>query len=286
MLSIESGICKFNNLSTCEGIKSANSKENKADVSSCANEKTNENNTGENCSKTFKNKMGAPFKKIGGGIKSGSGRLKNAIKELTSHPLFYTIPPLVIAAAGMVYGIPSVLHVGLRHLTPEQQNEFMDKVEPGDVLLVTEQIQYPSFIPQKIFAKSRYSHGAMAVDKGTVIEASMGKGGISVHETPMDKVVNDHTMDVAILRPFYDNKSQKDKAIQYLKEQVGKPFDFGFNLFENDKFYCSKLAYYALKHAGVNAKVPIINLLDKKMILPDSFLKAKGVNLVKEFHGE
>jgi uncharacterized protein YycO len=58
-----------------------------------------------------------------------------------------------------------------------------------------------------------------------------------------------------ILRHPDMNKTQSKVVLQFLKEQLGKPYDFEFSNAE-DRFYCSDLAYQAYSAAGLDLELP------------------------------
>jgi len=97
--------------------------------------------------------------------------------------------------------------------------------------------------------RSPYSHVAMELDDGTVVEA-WHKGGVS-HSSSFRALHTHRTpVDVFAIRPPFD----KEAAERFLLSQVGKGYDFA-SVFRfltrrkapaNDKWFCSELVEAAM----------------------------------------
>lgn len=102
--------------------------------------------------------------------------------------------------------------------------------------------------------RSAYSHTALELDDGSVIEA--WTSGVRHTKTPW----TDHKKGTVV--DFYEIKAEFDSAFaeSWLRSQIGKKYDFqGIVRFmtrrdhpENDSWFCSELALTALDKAGVS----------------------------------
>jgi len=96
-----------------------------------------------------------------------------------------------------------------------------------------------------------------------VIEATTPKVSITPLQEflfPKDKKCPPKSV-AARLKPEYQNLIPK--AIKYAKRQVGKSYDYAFNL-KNNRFYCSELVYFAFYKANKNKAVFPLNVMTFK----------------------
>ena len=102
--------------------------------------------------------------------------------------------------------------------------------------------------------RSKYSHIAVMLDDGSVIEA-WHKGG--VRKSPSPSTLHSPGTKVDVFR--IDAKFDKDTANRFLHEQVGKKYDFKSvarflsrrKTRHNNKYFCSELAEFALAFGGL-----------------------------------
>lgn len=115
-----------------------------------------------------------------------------------------------------------------------------------------------------------------------IIEA-IGKG---VVKRPLAECIAEKD-EFAILRYHnYDNTPKKkiDEGIRWLNKQVGKDYDYLFDLFSTHKFenyYCSELGYYAHKRVFKNYEMePRVKLGVPTITPSDTFYAVRIYNLI------
>lgn len=89
-----------------------------------------------------------------------------------------------------------------------------------------------------------YKHLAIYIGDGYIIDATTH--GVQV------RYLADLCMKadcVAIMRPTYKHELEVSKVIDFCYKQLGKDYDFEFELLDNDKFFCSELGMKALNYA-------------------------------------
>lgn len=131
-------------------------------------------------------------------------------------------------------------------------------LRPGDVVIVGGLRRLSCLVIGDVI-----THSLLYVGQKTFIH-SVADG---VEEVSLDDVFAEYDT-LAILRPQIEQKIIK-KAISYAHNQIGKPFDYEFNRSE-EKFYCSKLIYFAFRNAGF-----LLKIKGKKIIYPLDFTKEK-----------
>lgn len=90
----------------------------------------------------------------------------------------------------------------------------------------------------------------------------------------------------ALLRPIYRFKEDAEKAIIFARKQVGKSYDFGFDV-ESDlencvDYFCHKLPASALYHVGIKL-IPIlksIGPITHEIFTGDTFLQSKSITTI------
>lgn len=132
-------------------------------------------------------------------------------------------------------------------LSAAQKETFKNNLQPGDIILVSDD-RLPNW---RIFegvlgASPRWNHAALYAGDGVIIESG-GKIRENVHRVTVDTFLDTHH--AAIVRPRY-GEGGADRAVQYVIEQLGKPYDGRFNI-SDDAFYCSELVGKAVEAGGV-----------------------------------
>lgn len=156
-------------------------------------------------------------------------------------------------------------------------------LRPMDIILTT---SYGHL--SNLFNPGKYKHALAYIgeEKGMpVIIESIGEG--VVKKTLIECL---STKDViAILRPKKNvlfGKSQVDKAIRWLKAQVGKPYDYVFDMNSQKRFknfFCSELIYFSIKHVNTETEFVLMNTFGVPTVSPTDFYKAdKKFQLIYE----
>lgn len=129
-------------------------------------------------------------------------------------------------------------------------NQLMAAVQPGDLVFV----KGTGLVADA--TNGPWTHVALCVEKGPppkFVEAvgmtgSPGSRGLT-RESTFTQFISDTDLalggkpDFVIVRPTNDPERIAE-AIQFAREQVGKPYDFAFSTL-NDTYYCSELVYAA-----------------------------------------
>ncbi len=129
-------------------------------------------------------------------------------------------------------------------------NQLMAAVQPGDLVFA----KGTGLVADA--TNGAWTHVALCVEKGPppkFVEAvgmtgSPGSRGLT-RESTFTQFISDTDLAVggkptfAIVRPT-DDPQRIAEAIQFAREQVGKPYDFAFSTL-NDTYYCSELVYAA-----------------------------------------
>ncbi|MBT4384328.1 hypothetical protein HOD30_01115 [Candidatus Peregrinibacteria bacterium] len=141
------------------------------------------------------------------------------------------------------------------------------KIKKGDLVLVGTHKKMSS-----IFIKGIVTHALIYTGKMKLIHV-MADG---VEEIKLKKLFKEYDT-MVIMRPRTIDKKKIKKTIKYLKNQLGKPYDFAFKEKE-DRFFCTELINNAYKFGGI--KTGFQNLGKPEHIIPkvlraNDFIKGK-----------
>lgn len=125
--------------------------------------------------------------------------------------------------------------------------EIENLLRAGDAICTRSNWHVSNFF-NGIVNPGKYMHIAMYVGridgKHYVIDV-LGRG---VFFNPLNEFLADKDL-ICIRRPKNFTLDRKKKAVRWMKRQVGKPYDYLFNIKNEDALYCSEAYYAALKYA-------------------------------------
>jgi len=165
-------------------------------------------------------------------------------------------------------------------ITEEKKSEILNSLQPGDIILTTN-ASYPTWLTmEKIAGGSNYSHAGIYEGDGQMIEANtdVKGGGDWVVRTDLNEYLKGR-MAIQVIRPPYESKEDLNAALDYAREQIGKPYDNSFR-FDDEYIYCSELVYKALKAMPNQIYTPTHKIFKKEFVLPGDFQKIDGAEVV------
>jgi len=176
---------------------------------------------------------------------------RHIIKNFPKH---YSFWKKVVANLLFFFGA-TIIKERKNLLTEDDFKNAKKVLEKGDVILVGGLKRLSSLI-----IKGPVTHSIIYTGWNCAVH-SIADGVVTIHLH--DLLCEYDTM--LILRHKKANRKKIRKVIAYAFEQVGRPYNFEFNLNKN-KFYCTELVYYAFKNAGleigVNKKGGILRPID------------------------
>lgn len=161
-------------------------------------------------------------------------------------------------------------------ISNETRSQLSAQVKPGDVLLTTE-MSYPGWQPMEYYgSKSHYTHSAIMGADGKIYE-SVGGG---THAIELNEFLKG-SIKVSVVRSGL-NEAEVGKATDYLKANLGKPYDSHFDTASDAKFYCSEYVGKSLLHARPDLQIPRERFAHKEVIAVDSFMHTPGMQVVHD----
>ncbi len=151
---------------------------------------------------------------------------------------------------------------------------ILDTLQPLDIILATTLAHLSN-----VFNPGKWKHAIIYIGKDEngvpmIIEA-IGKGVIkrSLYECLATKNY------ISICRVKEQlTKKAINRGLAFCEAQVGKPYDYGFDMVTGHKyqnFFCSELAYYTLKEALPDLDFKLMKSLGVNTVSPGDFYKAK-----------
>lgn len=162
-------------------------------------------------------------------------------------------------------------------LSGEQIEEIRQTLQPGDVLLETND-EYPGWqLNAKLFLKSDWVHAALYVGNGQIIDATTERNGVAPID--LDRFAKCHHL--AVIRPHYKTEQDRDAAVQYAHASIGVPYDYDWSL-DNDTQYCTEFVANALKAGPNPIEVPTMRVAvtGQDMVSPNAFLESPEMHTV------
>jgi len=114
--------------------------------------------------------------------------------------------------------------------------KLLKLAEPGDVICR----KYDCYV-DSVFIEGEYTHSGILTHKDKVTH-SIAEGVVS-HDV-LDFVLD--TEGFILLRPKYNSEQNVINSTKFAENQIGKPYDFLFDMREKDSFYCHELTAGAL----------------------------------------
>ena len=165
--------------------------------------------------------------------------------------------------------VPLTRMIGLvQKPEPKMSCEFaldiLDKLEDGDVLL-----SHNEWNLSNLFIPGFWKHAAM-FRKNKIIEA-VGRG--VVNDMHILKWLMNHD-NVAVLRPVFANKDERNLAADIANVQAGKPYDFELSPGVQAS-YCSELIFWSYQRA-MRGESPFTmrETMGVETVVPSDFLGA------------
>jgi len=182
-----------------------------------------------------------------------------------------------LGLAGKVLGVLMDMPRPTRNkkLSAEQVEEIRASLQPGDVLLETND-EYPGWqVNAKLFLKSDWVHAALYVGNDKIIDSTTERNGVA--ETTLKNFSNCHHL--AVIRPSYKSEADRQAALQYARDKIGTPYDFDWNL-SNNTLYCTEFVANALAAGPNPIKIDTMKAVGQEMVSPRAFLENSELKTV------
>jgi len=154
----------------------------------------------------------------------------------------------------------------------------MENIQPGDIILYTDK-NFPIWqLIMKVMGRSDYNHAGLYEGNGYVIEATTGyPNDSSVVRTNISTFLSGYKS-VCVLRPPYESDTDRLDSLNFVKGQLGKPYDFQLDLADDNSVYCTELVAKAIGKCGI--VTPLFTFRKRSFYRPDDFLEVEKIDTI------
>lgn len=160
-------------------------------------------------------------------------------------------------------------------LSHAQRVEIERTLLPGDILLESDNAHLIPQIFTKLFFGSSWTHSALYVGNGEVIDAGRQA---RVARISLDEFLN--TTGVAVFRPRYRTYEDAMTVCSYASERVGAPFDTAFDAFDSRTLYCGQLIAEALQAMPHPIAMTERSLFSKSYVPPAAIANCPEIDCI------
>ena len=163
-----------------------------------------------------------------------------------------------------------------RKIPNNERRKIMDSLQTGDILLTADKLFPVWQVAVGFLGSPRYSHIAIYEREQQVVEATtFHSSGFGVAHTVVDEFLSGRK-NICVLRPAYYSEDVKNEMFFWLRQQMGKSYDYSFNSHNDSVMYCAELVGKAMKVAGF--RVGTKRFLHRNLYVPDAFIRTEGLN--------
>lgn len=181
----------------------------------------------------------------------------------------------LLDAASKAFNFPGL--VVKKDVCENRVETLLEILQPGDIILTTPQNQPMLKIFEKIVGNSDYTHVAIYEGDGKMIEANVDhKSGFGIDRKDIKSEFSTDTLLARVIRPPYQSQEDVDSSLNYVRDQIGKPYDATFNYENDDSMYCSELVSKSMREMPNQLHMPVRSLLGRNISMPQDVEKIEG----------
>ncbi len=170
--------------------------------------------------------------------------------------------------------------VASKVMSEGRRQQIMDVLKPGDIILETNDNRPAAKLLEKAAVGSDYTHASFYEGGGKFIEANIDhNSGYGVDRLELFERLKGR-LSVKIIRPPYKSQEDVNAALDYARNQIGKPYDFMLDNSTDDRLYCSELIAKSLKAMPNKVYTPVARVFGQELIVPEDFGKIDGAEVV------
>ena len=171
--------------------------------------------------------------------------------------------------------------VAQKKVSETRAETLLELLQPGDLILETTQNRPFVKIAIKKATDSDYTHVSIYEGNGKKIEATVDHAsGLGVDRKNAEEELNNDMVLFKVIRPPYQSQEDIDSALNYARSQIGKPFDPLFNIKSDKRMFCSELVTKALGQMPNPIQVPIRNILNIDVAVPQDLENIKDAQVL------
>lgn len=178
-----------------------------------------------------------------------------------------------------MYSVPIKSDKAGQEAMGNRYEAMVEALKPGDVILSTNNLYPLVQLGETVVGDpSGYTHAAIYEGGGVFIDATTGEdnqSGFGVDRKKLSDYMGPHIL-YQVIRPPYKSEESAEKALDYARSQIGKPYDEDFETWEDSSFYCTELVAKSLMNCGSGIEVPVTVAIGSDTFFPGNLQKIGG----------
>jgi len=166
-------------------------------------------------------------------------------------------------------------------LTPEQAAPGMALVQPGDVIITSDDEDFKLEWMQKLIgASADWTHAALVDENLQTLDIYISSN--KPVQNPLGFIFGDNHH-ACVLRPRYRNQESIQKTLDYMRDKFDKiTYDDNFDLASENAQYCQEYIYKGLAHGAPEIRIPTrkVPLWGKELITSDEIRDSPDMDLI------
>jgi len=162
----------------------------------------------------------------------------------------------------------------------EDRETVKSLLQPGDIILQKNEGAIIMQAMSKVVTGSDFVHAALYEGDGKMLE-SVVRG---VREASVDEYLQGDNS-VQIVRPHYESEADLQAAIEFAKEQKGKPYNMLFDDRTKESYYCTQLVREAFQAMPHPIEVSVSDFMGKHIVGAGAFQKIPDAEVIYNHGG-
>ncbi|ODT67311.1 hypothetical protein ABS71_11050 [bacterium SCN 62-11] len=164
-------------------------------------------------------------------------------------------------------------------LTPEEAAPGMALVQPGDIIITSDDEDFQLELMQKaVGASGSWTHAAIVDENKQTMDIYISTNKPVLNELGFVFGDNHHA---SVLRPRYASPESITKTLDYARSKFEHiSYDHSFDMKSDDSQYCQEYIFKALAHGAPEIHIPTRKPLGRELVLSDDFQKSPDIDLV------
>jgi len=163
----------------------------------------------------------------------------------------------------------------------EDKKTVKSMLQPGDIILQKDERAIIMQAMSKVVTGSDFVHAALYEGNGKMLESVV----TGVREANIDEYLQGENS-VQIVRPHYESEADRQAAIDFAREQKGKPYNMLFDEKTHESYYCTQLVREAFQAMPHSIEVPVSDFMGKHIVGAGAFQKIPDAEVIYNRGGD
>jgi uncharacterized protein YycO len=204
-------------------------------------------------------KLGQMAKNVGKAVAEARDNIGSALTKVRKQGVY-----TATIVSGALSNVP--FPTAIEPFPAEDRETVKSLLKPGDIILQKNEGAIIMQAMSKVVTGSDFVHAALYEGDGKMLE-SVVRG---VREASVDEYLRGENS-VQIVRPHYESEADLQAAIEFAKEQKGKPYNMLFDDRTKESYYCTQLVREAFQAMPHPIEVHVSDFMGKHIVGAGAF---------------